>query len=204
MATLSNVDPVTHPNQSGFKGRIKPTGTTKREDKHQLGSKNAPKDSIPEFHAHTVPPNTAPRESTYTANMENKFGDQALNPDVERSHGKESTKTTASSTIRGATSQDVNRGLGHPGVGQTKNEIRHEGQHGRKHQGSGLEGVGTNRPERFERTLADQRGIDREGVYGGEHSDKRSVATADVPPQSADRAHHKYQPRDQPSSNNRS
>jgi hypothetical protein len=33
MATLSNVDPVTHPNQSGFKGRIKPTGLTKREDK---------------------------------------------------------------------------------------------------------------------------------------------------------------------------
>lgn len=135
--------------------------------------------------------------------MENKFGDQALNPDVERSHGKESTKTTASSTIRGATSQDVHRGLGHPGVGQTQTEIRHDGQHGRKHQATGLEGVGTYRQDKFERNLPDQRGIDREAVYGGQHGDKGSLGAEDITPESADTLGFKYQPRAQPSSNNR-
>lgn len=168
-----------------------------------MASKNAPKDYVPEFHAQTVPPGTAPAESTYSANMENKFGSQAMNPDVDRSHGKESTKTTASSTIRGATSKDVHHGLGHPGVGQTNSEVRHEGEHHRKHQSYGLEGVGTNRQERFERNLADQRGIDREGVYGGHHGDKGVLGAEDIAPQPAERAEFRYQPASQPTSNNR-
>ena len=67
---------------------------------------------------------------------------QADNASVERDHGKESTKTTASSTLTGATSGDVHTGLGHPGQGQTSNELRHDGQHTNKKQGGGLAGVG--------------------------------------------------------------
>lgn len=131
------------------------------------------------------------------------MGSQAMNPDMDRSHGKESVKTTAESSIRGAMSKDVHHGLGHPGVGQTHNEIIHNGEHGCKHHGSGLEGVGTYRQDRMERRLPDQRGIDREGVRGGEYGDKGNLGAEEIPPQPADRGHHKYQPRAQPTSNNR-
>lgn len=173
------------------------------DTQHQLATKNAPADFAPEFNAKTYPPGTAPEDSSYTARQVDKPGSQANNPDVERSHGKESTKTTAESTLRGATSQDVHRGLGHPGVGQTNTEIRHDGQHGRKHQSNGLEGVGTYRQDRFARSLADQRGIDREDVYGGQHGDKGTLGAEDIAPQPADRAHYKYQPRAQPTGNSR-
>jgi hypothetical protein len=42
----------------------------------------------------------------------------------------------ASSTITGATSRDVHTGLGHPGQGQTSNELRHSD----KKVGTGLAG----------------------------------------------------------------
>ena len=177
-------------------------GLTKKQ--HQLGSRNAPSDYAPDFSAKTYPPGTAPEESTYSADMINKFGDQANNPDVERSHGKESTKTSAGDTIRGATSQDVHHGLGHPGVGQTQTEIRHDGEHGRKRQTNGLEGVGTYRQDKFERTLADQRGIDREGVKGGEHGDKGVLGAEDIAPESADRSNAKYRAPPEPNTRNRS
>lgn len=107
---------------------------------------------------------------------------------VERSHGKEAVKTTAESTLRGATSKDVHRGLGHPGSGQTKTEIKHEG--------AGLEGVGSYREDKFERTLADQRGIEREEARPNDHGDKGVSAAEDIPPQSAEMAAHewKYEP----------
>lgn len=44
----------------------------------------------------------------------------------------------------GATSADVNKGLGKPMTGQTSTEQRHGGEHHRKRQGAGLEGVGAN------------------------------------------------------------
>lgn len=59
-----------------------------------------------------------------------------------RSHGKEGVQTDALSTLPGATSADVHTGLGHPGQGQTSNELRHEGGHTSSKQTSGLEGVG--------------------------------------------------------------
>jgi hypothetical protein len=46
----------------------------------------------------------------------------------------------ASSTITGATSGDVHTGLGHPGQGQTSNELRHPDKKG----GSGLAGLADN------------------------------------------------------------
>lgn len=170
---------------------------------HQLGTRNAPADFVPEFNAKTYPPGTAPEDSTYTARMVDKTGSQANNPDAERSHGKESIKTTAESTLAGATPKDVHHGLGHPGVGQTSNEIRQNGEHGRKHQANGLEGVGTYRQDRFERNLADQRGIDCEGVLGGQRSDKGTFAAENIVPEPAEKAHYKYQPRPQATGNSR-
>lgn len=49
------------------------------------------------------------------------------------------TRTTASSTIPGATSGDVHQGMGHPGSGMTSSEMH--GGKGKKER-SGLEGVG--------------------------------------------------------------
>ena len=48
---------------------------------------------------------------------------------------------SASSTIPGTDSAAVHTGLGHPGQGQTSNELRHDGQHGGKKQGLGLAGL---------------------------------------------------------------
>ena len=136
--------------------------------------------------------------------MINKFGSQANNPDVERSHGKESTKTTAGDTITGATSEDVNRGFGHPGVGETKTEIRKEGEHGRKRPSNGLEALGTYRQDKVERKLADQRGIDREGAIGGQHGDKGVLGAENIVPESAERSDARNQPAPKPNTNNRS
>jgi hypothetical protein len=61
---------------------------------------------------------------------------------VLRSHGKEGVRTDPLSTLPGATSADVHKGLGHPGQGQTSTEQRHEGAHTNKKQPSGPEGAG--------------------------------------------------------------
>lgn len=104
-----------------------------------------PEDNKPEFHAEAYPPGTAPSSKAYEP-QPNDVGSQALNPNVERGHGKESTKTTAGSTLGGPTSQDLDTGLGKPMQGQTSTEIRHEGHHHRRNDGSGLEGVGASQP----------------------------------------------------------
>jgi hypothetical protein len=110
---------------------------------HQLGRKVSDKDNAPEFTAKTLPPGSAPKEHTYQPNPDSEIPSQADNPNVLRDHGKESTYTTAESTLGGADSRDVHKGLGHPGVGQTSTEIRHDGQHHRKRDGAGLEGAGS-------------------------------------------------------------
>ncbi|EXJ80964.1 hypothetical protein A1O3_07252 [Capronia epimyces CBS 606.96] len=109
---------------------------------HQVGVKSTPADFAPEFSAQTLPAGSAPPASTYTPNPVSEVPGQANNDDVLRSHGKEGVRTDPLSTLPGATSADVHQGLGHPGQGQTSTEIRHEGQHTRKKQTSGLEGVG--------------------------------------------------------------
>ena len=56
-------------------------------------------------------------------------------------------KAPADDTITGATSGDVHTGLGHPGVGQTSAEIRHDGEKSRKNPGRGLQGAGSGTQE---------------------------------------------------------
>ncbi|CEL05602.1 hypothetical protein ASPCAL06720 [Aspergillus calidoustus] len=142
MSELSNV-----PNQPEgfFKPGVKPTAPNTQPhgplppDKHAPGEKASPYDYKPEFSMETHPPGTAPAGSSFKPNPIDHPGEQALNPNVERSHGKESVKTTAEQTLMGATSKDVYKGFGHPGSGQTSTEIRHDGQHKRKNPGRGLD-----------------------------------------------------------------
>jgi len=132
--SLTNAQGEFHPRQPGSEP-LEKSG-------HQIGQKVSPADHAPEFSAKTLPPGTAPKESTFQPNPVNEVPGQANNPDVERSHGKEGVKTDALSTLPGATSADVHTGLGHPGQGQTSNELRHDGQHGRKKDTPGTEGAG--------------------------------------------------------------
>ena len=90
-------------------------------------------DAVPEFHAETHEPGTAPADRTFTPNTKNEIPGQALNDSMEN-------PTKASDTLGGATSAQVHQGLGHPGSGQTSQELH--GTH--KHVGSGLEGIGAN------------------------------------------------------------
>jgi len=86
-------------------------------------------DKVPEFHAEQHPAGTAPRENTFQPN-----------PQGENAGSSARQAVDASSTLGGATSADVHQGLGHPGSGQTSQELH--GTH--KKDGSGLEGVGAN------------------------------------------------------------
>jgi hypothetical protein len=49
------------------------------------------------------------------------------------------TNPSASSTLGGATSQDVYNSLGQPVGGQTSVEVRHNGMHGRKRDAQGVD-----------------------------------------------------------------
>ncbi|KAH7358718.1 hypothetical protein B0T11DRAFT_340963 [Plectosphaerella cucumerina] len=84
-------------------------------------------DAVPEFHAQTFPAGTAPAENTFQPNVR---------PEDTPS---QRTGAAASDTLIGATSADVHQGLGHPGSGQTSQEL-HDGSKRR----AGLEGVGAN------------------------------------------------------------
>jgi hypothetical protein len=109
---------------------------------HQIGAKVSDKDDAPEFSAQTLPPGSAPQSRTFEPNTQSEIPSQADNANVLRDHGKDSTQTTASSTLGGTDSRAVHTGLGHPGQGQTSAEIRHDAHRHRKHGGAGLEGVG--------------------------------------------------------------
>lgn len=179
MSELRNIDAVATPKQGEFHPGVTPTAPLSGE-KHQLGVK-----ASPEFHAETYPPGTAPNDATYTPNVEGESGGQGFNDLMDRSHGKESTRTKPEDTLMGATSKDVYKGFGYPGANQSRTEIRHEGAHKRKKQPSGLEGVGAYREDMFERTLADQRGIEREQNSSGRHGDKGVLGAEDIQPEYA-------------------
>jgi hypothetical protein len=110
---------------------------------HQVGRKVSDKDNAPEFTAQTLPPGSAPQSRTFEPNAELEIPSQADNANVLRDHGKESVHTSASETLGGADSRQLNTGSGHPGAGQTSSETRHGGEHHRKREGAGLEGVGS-------------------------------------------------------------
>jgi hypothetical protein len=93
-------------------------------------------DFAPEFSAQTLPAGTAPSESTFTPNTTSEIPGQTDNDDVD----PEGT-TSALDSLGGATSGDVNTGLGYPGSGQTSAELHHNGTSHRKREGNGLAGL---------------------------------------------------------------
>ncbi|KNG88496.1 hypothetical protein ANOM_003253 [Aspergillus nomiae NRRL 13137] len=197
MATLDKIHSDNNPKQ-GFHpsaGNSKPL----TDKGHQPGRKVSPKDYVPEFHAETYPPGTAPASNSYTPNTWSEVGGQAQNPDFERSHGKGSVKTPAEQSLQGATSQDVHTGLGHPGGGQTSAELHHDGQKHRKNPGGGLESVGASREPRLEREIPGLRGLEREEAQSGQRGDKGALAAEDRQPDSAETldAEWKYEPQTQ-------
>ncbi|EEP76908.1 conserved hypothetical protein [Uncinocarpus reesii 1704] len=150
--------------------------------KHKPGAKASPNDNAPEYAAETFAPGTAPPDRTFQPNPIEQVPGQALNENVERAHGKESVKTTASSTITGATSADVNRGLGRPMQGESSVEHRHGDQKHGKHHGSGLEGVGANEV----RVEDDLKRLEREdNVPKGSKAAERGVPAEERPPETA-------------------
>ncbi|KAL9099130.1 MAG: hypothetical protein Q9163_005324 [Psora crenata] len=139
MSASRNADAnVNQPGEFGSHiGRQPPLTTTGHQPGHKVGN-----DAAPEFSAKTLPPGSAPAESTFTPNPVSEIPSQALNPDNDRRHGKESTKTSASDTLGGATSADVHKGMGHPGQGMTSKELKHDGNQTASKEGSGLASVG--------------------------------------------------------------
>ncbi|KAL2869260.1 uncharacterized protein BJX67DRAFT_379288 [Aspergillus lucknowensis] len=152
---MSHLSNVPDQQEGAFKPGVQPTGPNTQphgsltQDKHAPGIKASPYDYKPEFQMETRPPGTAPASSSYRPHPVDHPGEQALNPNVERSHGKESVKTTAEQTLMGTTSQDVHAGLGQPISGQTRTEQRHDGQHTNKNPGRGLEGALKGAPGEF-------------------------------------------------------
>ncbi|KAF8435511.1 hypothetical protein BGX38DRAFT_1053347, partial [Terfezia claveryi] len=95
--------------------------------KHQLGVKASPNDHIPESHAKTLPPGTAPPEFTF--NPRNDYNVLA----------GESRQLADPLDFPGApTSKDVDSSLGKPVYGMSAKELQHDGQAQRKRQELGL------------------------------------------------------------------
>jgi len=92
-------------------------------------------DAVPTFHAETLPAGSAPADRTFKPNPVSETPGQADNDAMLASEGKESTYTSAESTLGGATSADVHTGLGKPLSGQVANDNKEKSQ-------KGLVGVG--------------------------------------------------------------
>lgn len=95
---------------------------------HQVGKKISEADKAPEFSAQVLPAGSAPADRTFQPQND------AIDP--------KSVRQDAQDTITGATTADVGAGV-IPG-GQSGSELHNDGQHHRKHERHGLEGVGAN------------------------------------------------------------
>lgn len=141
------------------------------DSQHQPG-KLVGNDAVPEFSAQQLPAGSAPASSTYTPNPD--LNNQRMYQD-------------ASSTIGGATSADVHTGLGHPGSGQTSQEL-----HGKeKRDRTGLTGKTTTlenndkvrgRDPKFanQRNLEEDVPAGQRGNVGGPAAEEREPETADT------------------------
>lgn len=125
---MSSTNPNSLDNQGEFHARAHPGRRHSGEHWHKPGNEQG-KEAIPEFHAETYPPGTAPKESTF------------------QPHNTYETPIHAGPVdFPGATSGDVHEAHGamegRPLQGQTSRELHgaHAGK--RKKERSGLEGVG--------------------------------------------------------------
>lgn len=94
-------------------------------------------DAAPSFSAETLPAGTAPSDRTFKPNTQNEIPGQAMNPDISKE-----TWTSADSTLGGATSKDVDTGLGKPVGPQGSKELHHGGSEPGKRERTGIAGRG--------------------------------------------------------------
>lgn len=80
--------------------------------------------------------------------------------------------------------------MGHPILGESSNELHHEGHYGGKHQREGLEGVGTSYADRYRRYLPEQRGV--EGEHATPRDDKPERLAEDMEPVQAEQVAHEF------------
>lgn len=166
--TMASRNPESLVNQGEFtarKPRSEPMTTKGHAPGVQVGN-----DAVPEFHAETHPPGTAPKGNTFQPDPQDDVSLQA----------QSGTRTEVEDTLGGATSADVHAGLGKPTQGQTGQEL-----HGDKHVGNrknreraGLEGTGASAGV----DMAAAKGADRpEGVTKGPGRSEFAGATEKVP-----------------------
>ncbi|KAK4454699.1 hypothetical protein QBC34DRAFT_139425 [Podospora aff. communis PSN243] len=121
--------------QGEFHDSIKPSKpmTTKG---HRIGQPIG-NEAVPEFHAQTYPPGTAPKDHTFYPNPISEIPGQALNPNMDPS------LRTGGLDIPGATSQSVynQSAYARPMEGQTSSELRDNrtGRHGLERVGASTE-----------------------------------------------------------------
>lgn len=115
-----------------FSAKISPSEPITKKG-HAVGVKVG-NDLAPEYHAEAFPPGTAPKESTFQPNTEGMVPGQALNEFA-------TSRTSASDTLTGATSETLNKGLGKPVQGMEDENMKagHSRSGGRK--SGGLAGV---------------------------------------------------------------
>ncbi|KAE9379296.1 hypothetical protein N431DRAFT_478347 [Stipitochalara longipes BDJ] len=162
----ANSNPSSLSNQGEFHSRVPPSEplTTKG---HAPGVKVG-NDAAPEFNAQILAAGTAPSDRTFQPNTQSEVPGQANNPNISKE-----TWTSAQDTIGGATSADVHTGYGHPGGGQTSQEL-----HGRrKKERTGLSGVGADQSDPVR-----ERGLDidvEKGSRGKSGNDRKDILGAE-------------------------
>ncbi|KAK3110964.1 hypothetical protein LTR53_014228 [Teratosphaeriaceae sp. CCFEE 6253] len=139
---------------------------------HQPG-KLVGNEAKPEFAAATLPAGSAPSDATYQPNNPDSA------PPVQQYHDVSATaddapQASAADTLGGATSSDVNTGLGHPGQGQSSKELR-DGSNARS---GGHDGQlsGASNTEIDTDAMPSQRAINKDdAVVGREDAGKASA-----------------------------
>lgn len=96
---------------------------------HQPG-KLVGNDAVPEFEAKTLPPGSAPASKTFQPNVTPSAGQDQTDFEGHPAAGD-----------MGSTSADVHTGLGHPGAGQSSQEMRSNTQTRQGIEGAGASGV---------------------------------------------------------------
>ncbi|KAK4174172.1 hypothetical protein QBC36DRAFT_389191 [Triangularia setosa] len=145
----ANPDSVS--NQGEFHSKV-PRSRLMDTHGHQL-TQHISHEAVPEFHAKTYPPGSAPKESTFYPNPIHAIPGQAMNPDLDPS------LRTRALDIPGADSKEIYNESGagsRPLEGQTAREIR---ESGRKKDRSGIAargGIDTTGDRSIEESMKDR------------------------------------------------
>lgn len=143
-------------------------------------------DAVPEFSAKTLPPGSAPAQHTFKPNPT----DTAPPTQQYRDNNEPDAPQASAMDFPGATSGDVNKGMGKPIQGQTSSELHHDGQHHNKNPGTGLDGIKSGAQgktvDAHDPMHADQRAIDKDeavigrGNVGGPAAEERIPESANT------------------------